>query len=520
MWKLCVVDDESSRTVVKLVRDEYSLGRAEESTVRLTERNISRRHARLFRDESQQWWLEDQGSYTGSFVNGDRVEGRARLAHGDTVQLGDYRLELSDEEREAADVAGEDAPSPEDLPDRFVLVQGPNVGSVYPLVDQKLLIGRGEECQIALDDASVSRVHVEILRTEHGLMILDQGSSNGLRINGVDLPSAMLRSGDVVELGDVRLRFIPAGKEDKVLPAVQPAAVSGVELSHTGSSAGGGRGRAAIYGAGVLAAVALMFALAMGGGEDEQPRVTSVRVDPSEPSAASAPAPEVPSNPLTEALALSEAGSILAAHRKLHELPVDSPLRQAPEYSSIVQKWAHEVIGAAKTSPDPQERRGLLERVVAEPGVSEENRAVAQHELDRLTGEEDLKVVDVSELPKVEAKKKPTSRAAHRTRKSRGRSPNRVTVSAQLPPREGPSGSNSASGKSRSTSQSGSSTSSKKSGSNGPSSAPAPVASNSRTDGSSSGASSPSEAPKKAAPPKPKPRSESSPPELVRETPF
>ena len=71
------------------------------------------------------------------------------------------------------------------------------MGTVFPLIEQKLLVGRGEECQIALDDASVSRVHVEVLRTEHGLMILDQGSSNGLRINGADLPSAMLRSGDV-----------------------------------------------------------------------------------------------------------------------------------------------------------------------------------------------------------------------------------------------------------------------------------------------------------------------------------
>ena len=50
MWKLCVVDDESNRTMVKLVRSDYSIGRAEDSTIRLTERNISRTHARLFRE--------------------------------------------------------------------------------------------------------------------------------------------------------------------------------------------------------------------------------------------------------------------------------------------------------------------------------------------------------------------------------------------------------------------------------------------------------------------------------------
>ena len=220
MWKLCVVDDESNRTVVKLVRADYSLGRAEDSTIRLTERNISRLHARLFRQGDNDWTIEDKNSYTGSFVNGERLNGPRQLKHGDTIQLGDYRLELMDESQQAVDARSIDAlVSAAQLPDRFVVVQGPGVGTVYPLTEQKLLVGRGEECQIALDDASVSRVHVEVLRTEHGLMILDQGSSNGLRINGADLPSAMLRSGDVVELGDVRLKFVPAGVEDVVTQA-------------------------------------------------------------------------------------------------------------------------------------------------------------------------------------------------------------------------------------------------------------------------------------------------------------
>ena len=187
MWKLCVVDDESNRTVVKLVRGDYSVGRAEDSTIRLTERNISRAHARLFRDGDDEWTIEDKDSYTGSFVNGERVAGSRPLKHGDTIQLGDYRLELMDETQQAVEAKALDAAvSAAQLPDRLVVVQGPNLGTVFPLLEQKLLVGRGEECQIALDDASVSRVHVEVLRTEHGLMILDQGSSNGLRINGAD----------------------------------------------------------------------------------------------------------------------------------------------------------------------------------------------------------------------------------------------------------------------------------------------------------------------------------------------
>ena len=39
MWKLTIEDDEGKRTPLPLVRDEYTIGRGEENTVRLTERN-------------------------------------------------------------------------------------------------------------------------------------------------------------------------------------------------------------------------------------------------------------------------------------------------------------------------------------------------------------------------------------------------------------------------------------------------------------------------------------------------
>ena len=96
MWKLCVEDDQTNKTAVALVRDEYSLGRAEDNAVRLTERNISRKHAVLKRNGSG-WLLEDLNSYNGCYVNGVRVSGVHKLEHADLVQLGDYRLEVSDE---------------------------------------------------------------------------------------------------------------------------------------------------------------------------------------------------------------------------------------------------------------------------------------------------------------------------------------------------------------------------------------------------------------------------------------
>src|SRR5580658_4289752 len=107
MWKLVIEDDEGKRTVVPLTRSEYTIGRREGSSIRLTERNVSRGHARFYRKDagasndspaqSPKFILEDMTSYNGVFVNGLRVTHAQPLEHGDLVQIGDYRIVLQDD---------------------------------------------------------------------------------------------------------------------------------------------------------------------------------------------------------------------------------------------------------------------------------------------------------------------------------------------------------------------------------------------------------------------------------------
>jgi ABC transport system ATP-binding/permease protein len=91
--KLIIEDDEGRKTVVPFVRDEITIGRQEGNTIRLTERNVSRRHARLVR-QSGTILVEDLGSYNGVRVNGERVAGQAAIQDGDLIQIGDYDLAL------------------------------------------------------------------------------------------------------------------------------------------------------------------------------------------------------------------------------------------------------------------------------------------------------------------------------------------------------------------------------------------------------------------------------------------
>src|ERR1700712_342013 len=104
MFKLVIQDDEGKTTIVPLIRDEITIGRKEGNTIRLTERNVSRRHARIIR-QNNEVQIEDLGSYNGIRVNNARIAERVSLRISDQVQIGDYKLYLKAEGVEQVDDA-------------------------------------------------------------------------------------------------------------------------------------------------------------------------------------------------------------------------------------------------------------------------------------------------------------------------------------------------------------------------------------------------------------------------------
>src|ERR1700755_790083 len=101
MFKLVIQDDEGKTTIVPLIRDEITIGRKEGNTIRLTERNVSRRHARILRNNGEVH-IEDLGSYNGIRVNNARIAERGSLRVSDQVQIGGYKLFLKADSHEAA----------------------------------------------------------------------------------------------------------------------------------------------------------------------------------------------------------------------------------------------------------------------------------------------------------------------------------------------------------------------------------------------------------------------------------
>jgi pSer/pThr/pTyr-binding forkhead associated (FHA) protein len=244
MWKLVIEDDEGNRTLVPLTRDLYTIGRRDGNTIRLTERNVSRDHAKLSKKNGSStdkgaFVLEDLTSYNGVFVNGLRITHAQDLTKGDLVQIGDYRIvlqaELPAEETApaAASLAPEAAPGTTDeskitipgapyarvasaafdRPNRLIMIVGPTPGAEFPMDREHLTVGRAEEATISVNHNSVSRMHCDVRALGEGRFeIVDNGSSNGVRVNGTELRRGIIEPGDLIELGDVRFKFLAAGQ--------------------------------------------------------------------------------------------------------------------------------------------------------------------------------------------------------------------------------------------------------------------------------------------------------------------
>jgi hypothetical protein len=70
-----------------------------------------------------------------------------------------------------------------------------------------LTIGRLPDCDITVEDANVSRKHAEIRPAGDGFVVVDLGSTNGTRVNGVRVDQRELADGDELAFGSIRIAF-------------------------------------------------------------------------------------------------------------------------------------------------------------------------------------------------------------------------------------------------------------------------------------------------------------------------
>jgi pSer/pThr/pTyr-binding forkhead associated (FHA) protein len=220
---------------VALSRQAISLGRERDNDILLETDLASRYHAELRLDRGHAYLL-DRGSMNGTSVNGQKIWGLAPLQDGDVLEIGGQRFryeDLSPQASKSARTAASDdntetaalpaliaqPPQPPPLAGQLVLSSGPDAGLVFALSKPILTIGRSSDCDLVINDASISRQHVQIIRQEMGWYVQDLGSRNGTAINGQRLSAPLrLEDGDTLTVGDISLRYLAAN------PAVENAA--------------------------------------------------------------------------------------------------------------------------------------------------------------------------------------------------------------------------------------------------------------------------------------------------------
>ena len=85
---------------------------------------------------------------------------------------------------------------------------GGRAGESFRPTGERTRIGRSPDCEIFLDDVTVSRNHAVLIARDGTFVVEDQGSLNGTFVNRRRIESASLEEGDELQVGKYRMTFI------------------------------------------------------------------------------------------------------------------------------------------------------------------------------------------------------------------------------------------------------------------------------------------------------------------------
>ena len=87
----------------------------------------------------------------------------------------------------------------------LIVIYGPEMGRRVQVGTEPVIIGRGAQCEIQVDQESVSRNHCRIRFNGTEFLVRDLGSTNGTYVNDDRIDSAKLKPGDEVLIGRFHL---------------------------------------------------------------------------------------------------------------------------------------------------------------------------------------------------------------------------------------------------------------------------------------------------------------------------
>ena len=232
-------DATSPDRVMRVEGKIVYIGRSPKCTVQLNDPTVSRLHAALTQQPDGSWALVRHKAAQQVWVDGEAVD-KKPLRGGESIRIGGFTILFHAQDTKVAGVDDETVRGqpvvampddlPDDLPDATLWFEagGPPAGSVR-LTRVVTVFGRGEECDVVLDDQRCSRRHIEISRVGDAFVLRDLGSTNGVLVNGErETGEIEIISGDVIQVGGTRMRFEIDGElQPATIPATAADLVTG-----------------------------------------------------------------------------------------------------------------------------------------------------------------------------------------------------------------------------------------------------------------------------------------------------
>ncbi|HCU25172.1 MAG TPA: hypothetical protein DF383_09145 [Deltaproteobacteria bacterium] len=208
-----------------LPQDSIVFGRTNTADIELPLKSISRRHAEIVR-EDQDYFLSDLESGNGTYLNKQKIRPLEKnlLRSGDLIRIEDYEIRFLLTEDSAETGAEEDTDSDilevklikkmlktldaDEIPSLEVL-NGVAAGKKLSIPETlpEVIIGRDSGNQLAIDENVISRQHAKLERKWGGLVLVDLGSKNGSFVNNERIEEKLLRDGDKIMLGTVKILY-------------------------------------------------------------------------------------------------------------------------------------------------------------------------------------------------------------------------------------------------------------------------------------------------------------------------
>jgi len=205
----------------KFDSETISIGRDIENDIYINNLAVSRFHAKMHKEGSK-IIIKDLGSANGTYVNGHKIDS-AEVNVEDVILIGKHILILNHPTnvQDEAFMEGQTVMVDQNTQDKFLKQLGAKMPSNHtklivsggveiPINAEYFIIGKNPDANFYLNELFVKDTHASIVRQSDGnFRIINTGSFfKPTKVNGKKIHEKILRSGDVIQIGNHKMVFV------------------------------------------------------------------------------------------------------------------------------------------------------------------------------------------------------------------------------------------------------------------------------------------------------------------------